>query len=82
MILPQDQPGADDEDFTIGAFEVKIHCPKCGNEMVHDGNSLVLAESPRGAQFECGRCEEFSQWSFSWDPFVATQVPLTWGGTL
>ncbi len=75
-------PSADDEDFDLSTFAVAVHCPHCGNEMAHDGNSLALAESPRGAMLECGRCETISEWRFAWRPFSATQVPVQWGGDL
>jgi endogenous inhibitor of DNA gyrase (YacG/DUF329 family) len=72
----------DPEEFQIDQLDIEIRCPKCGNEMVHDQNSLPLAESPRGAMFECGKCEEISQWEFTLDPFVLRQVPVTWGGSV
>ena len=80
--LDAPDPAADEEAFDISRFNVTIACPHCSNEMVHDGNSLVLSESPRGAQFECGRCTELSQWSFTWRPFTARPVPFEWGGTI
>ena len=83
MIGPGDSsppPGAD--DFMLQDQAIEIHCPHCGNEMVHDPNSLTLAESPRGAQLECGKCEQITEWRFTLNPFVLQQVPVTWGGTL
>ncbi|MEJ6602814.1 MAG: hypothetical protein ACKVI3_06720 [Verrucomicrobiia bacterium] len=80
--LDAPDPDADENDFDISRFNAFVYCVKCGNEMAHDGNSLALAESPRGAQFECGRCEDISQWAFTWHPFTARQVPAQWGGTL
>jgi Zn finger protein HypA/HybF involved in hydrogenase expression len=71
-----------EEDFTIGSLPIKIHCPKCKNEMVHDQNSLALAESPRGAMLECGKCQEISQWEFTGDPIEVKQVPVTRGKKL
>ena len=73
---------ASDDDFQIEDLDIEILCPKCGNEMVHDDNSLPLAESPRGVMFECGQCEEISQWELSGDQTTAKQVPVTWGGNL
>ena len=71
----------DDPNFRLEELPIEIHCPKCGNEMVHDGNSLQLAYSPRGAMFECGKCREITQWRFTLDPFVLERVePITWGG--
>ena len=76
MNKPFDDPNSHLEDLPI-----EIHCPNCGNEMVHDGNSLQLAYSPRGAMFECGKCEEITQWRFTLDPFVLERVePIIWGG--
>lgn len=76
-------PGRDDADeFTIERTSIEIHCPKCGNELVHDGNTLALAESRSGAMFECGRCGEISQWKFTLEPFTLQQVPVTWGGSV
>jgi predicted RNA-binding Zn-ribbon protein involved in translation (DUF1610 family) len=73
----------DDDDFVLEDLHVEIHCPKCGNEMVHDGNSLQLAVSPRGVMFECGRCAEITQWRYTFDPFTLERVePITWGGHL
>ena len=72
----------EEEDFRIEDSGIEIHCPKCGNEMVHDGNSLTLAESPRGVMFECGGCGEITQWQISYDPLTIKQVPVTWGGQL
>ena len=69
-------------DFKLEDLQIKINCPKCGNEMVHDQNSLPLAESPRGAMLECGQCKEISQWEFSGEPLKAKQVPVTWGKEL
>jgi endogenous inhibitor of DNA gyrase (YacG/DUF329 family) len=66
--------------FALADTGIRIHCPNCGNELVHDGNSLTLAESPRGAMFECGRCTKISQWEFTLAPFTLKQVPVTWGG--
>ena len=83
MPVESDQPGhPDGADFEIARYDVAIPCPHCGNELAHDGNTLVLAESPRGAQFECGRCEAITEWSFRWDPFAATQVPVEHEGSL
>jgi hypothetical protein len=49
--------------------------------MVHDSNSLPLAESPRGAMFECGTCGGITQWRFTLNPFKLERVePITWGG--
>jgi transcription elongation factor Elf1 len=71
----------DDPDFALENLPVEIHCPKCGNEMVHDSNSLPLAESPRGAMLECGTCGEITQWRFTLNPFKLERVqPITWGG--
>jgi hypothetical protein len=62
---------------------IAIHCPKCGNEMVRDGNSLSLAYSRKGAMMECGRCGEITQWRFTLNPFVLERVEsITWGGTV
>lgn len=72
----------DDEEFELARTGIQIHCPKCGNELVHDGNSLTLAESPHGASFECGRCREITQWKFTLEPFTLQQVPVTWGGSV
>ena len=70
-----------EEEFRLHRTTVEIRCPKCGNEMVHDSNSLTLAESRTGAMFECGRCGQITQWRFTLDPFALTQVvPITWGG--
>ena len=80
--LDSPDPDADEEEFDISRFNAFVHCAKCGHEMAHDGSSLALAESPRGAQFECGRCTAISQWEFSWHPFTSRQVPVQWGGTL
>ena len=70
------------EYFTIESLPIEIHCPDCNNEMVHDQNSLPLAESPRGVMFECGKCQKVSQWSISGDPMNVKQVPVTWGKKL
>ena len=77
---PPDPP--DDDAFSIESFDVQIQCPQCGHELVHDGNTLVLAESPRGVMFECGRCEKISEWKLTWEPFVATNVPVVFGGEI
>jgi uncharacterized Zn finger protein len=72
----------DADDFELSDLGIAIHCPKCGTEMVRDRNSLALGYSRRGAMMECGRCGEITQWWFTLDPFVLTQViPITWGGT-
>ncbi len=71
-----------EDEFRIEDTALEIHCPACGNEMVHDGDSLRLAESPRGAMLECGRCGEISQWEFTLEPRTLRQVPVTWGGSL
>lgn len=71
-----------DEGFSIENFDVQIHCPECGQELVHDGSTLILAESPRGSQFECGRCATISEWRFTWQPFTATRVPVVFGGEI
>ena len=71
------------DDFTIESLPIEILCPKCGNELVHDDDTLTLAESPRGAMFECGQCAEITEWRFTLDPFTLEQaVPPNWGGTL
>lgn len=72
----------DDDNFAIEDLDLEIRCPKCDNEMAHDDNSLVLAESPRGVMFECGKCTEVSQWELSSDHKSAKQVPVSWGGNL
>jgi predicted RNA-binding Zn-ribbon protein involved in translation (DUF1610 family) len=62
---------------------IASHCPKCGNEMVRDANSLSLAYSRKGAMMECGRCGEITQWRFTLNPFVLERVEwITWGGTV
>lgn len=61
---------------------VEIPCPDCGNEMVHDPDSLALAEAPCGAMMECGRCGAITSWRFTLDPFVLRQVPNEWGGSI
>ena len=71
-----------EDDFQIEDLSVEIRCPKCDNEMVHDSDSLPLAESPRGVMFECGQCAEISQWELSADQTSAKQDPVTWGGNL
>ena len=72
-----------DDGFGIDHLPIAIHCPRCGNAMVHDPDSLPRAESPRGAMFECGSRGEITQWRFTLDPFVLEQVaPTTWGGTV
>lgn len=71
-----------EDDFDLSETNIEIRCPKCGNEMVHDGNSLTLAHSRTGAMFECGTCREISQWRFTLNPFTLTRVPVTWGGTV
>jgi predicted RNA-binding Zn-ribbon protein involved in translation (DUF1610 family) len=71
-----------EDEFRIESTAIEIHCPKCRNELVHDGNSLTLAESRTGASFECGRCGEISQWKFTLEPFTLEQVPITWGGNV
>ena len=38
----------DEDDFTLADLGIAIRCPKCGNEMVSDGNSLSLAYSRSG----------------------------------
>lgn len=73
----------DDDDFVLADLGIAIHCPKCGNEMVRDGNSLSLAYSRKGAMMECGQCAEITQWRFTLNPFVLERVePITWGGTV
>lgn len=72
----------EEEEFSIDELEVEIHCPHCGNDMAHDGDSLRLAESPRGVMFECGSCEAVTQWRFTYNPLKAEQRPLTWGGMI
>ena len=73
----------DDDDFVLADLGIAIRCPKCGNEMVRDGNSLSLAYSRKGAMMECGRCGEITQWRFTLGPFVLERVePITWGGTV
>ena len=72
----------ENKEFQIDSLDVEIHCPKCGNELVHDGNSLPLAESEKGAMFECGECEEISQWEYTLEPFMLKQVPVTLGGSV
>ena len=70
-----------DEEFDITQTNLQIPCPKCGNEMVHDGNSLALAESLRGAVLECGSCAEISQWKYSLETLEIEQViPVQYGG--
>ena len=71
-----------DELFALASSGLQLHCPQCANEMVGDDRSLTLAESPRGAMMECGQCGEISQWRFDGTPLRATQVPVTWGGTV
>lgn len=72
----------EDDEFRIESAAIKIHCPKCQNELVHDGNTLTLAESRTGAMFQCGCCREITQWKFTLEPFTLEQVPITWGGTV
>ena len=69
-----------DPDFNLENTNLEIHCPACQNEMVHDGESLPLAESPTGTMFECGTCGEISKWEFTLVPRTIRQVPVTWGG--
>lgn len=76
-----DEPELGPEDILVEKLGLTIHCPHCGKEMVGDGNSLILAESIRGAQFECGSCEQLSQWLFEGDPIRVKQVPFQWGGS-
>lgn len=72
-----------DDDFTLADTSLEISCPQCGNELVHDGNTLTLAESPRGAMFECGSCGLITQWRFTLAPFTLTRVdPVEWGGNV
>jgi len=71
-----------DEEFELEDLGIEIHCPDCGNEMVNDGDSLTLAESPRATMLECGNCHKISQWEFSGDPIQIKQVPVTWGENL
>ena len=71
----------DEEDFCIEDLGIEIHCPKCGNELTKDPDTLPLAESPTGAMFDCGKCQEISQWRFTLEPLSIEQVvPITWGG--
>ena len=72
----------DDEEFAIENLGIEIHWPYCHNEMVNDGNSLPLAESPTGAMLECGVCSEISEWKISGDPPVAIQIPVSFGGNV
>lgn len=72
----------ENKEFKIDSLDIEIHCPKCGNEMVHDGDGLQLAVSEKGAMFECGKCEEISQWEFTLKPFKLKQVAITWGGNV
>ena len=72
----------DSEEFYIEDLGIEIHCPKCNNEMVNDGNSLVLAEAKCGAMLECGNCEEITSWRWTLDPFVLKQVPNEYGGSI
>jgi hypothetical protein len=68
------------DDFRIEDLGIGIHCPGCGNQMVGDGDGLVLAESPTGVMFECGRCALISQWRILDDPPRAERVlQITWG---
>jgi hypothetical protein len=71
-----------DDEFCLKDLGIRIVCPYCSNEMVHDPDSLPLAESPTGAMLECGVCIEISQWEISGNPPVAKQVPVTFGGTV
>ncbi len=70
------------EDIGIEALGIKIPCPYCGNEMVHDPNSLTLAEAPCGAMLECGQCGEITSWRWTLAPFVLEHVPNQWGGNI
>lgn len=71
-----------DEDFDISETNLRIVCPKCGNEMAHDPHSLLLAESPRDAAMECGACAEISQWKYSLETLEVEQVtPVQYGGS-
>ena len=71
-----------DNEFRIEDLAIEIHCPKCFNEMVNDGDSLRLAESPRGVMLECGVCSEITQWEITGSPPAAREVPVTWGRNL
>jgi hypothetical protein len=71
-----------DDDFQLTYLDIEIFCTTCGNEMVHDPDSLALAEARCGAMLECGRCGEITSWRFTLDPFVLEQVPNDWGGSI
>ncbi len=71
-----------DTEFELEQPDIEIHCPHCGNEMVHDPNSLTLAEAPCGAMLECGNCTEITSWRFTLEPFLLRQVPNKWGGKI
>ena len=71
-----------DEEFQLDHLDIQIHCPACGNEMVHDPDSLPLAEARCGAMLECGRCREITSWRFTLLPFTLRQIPNEWGGSI
>lgn len=71
-----------EDDFRFASLGIAVACPRCGNEMTRDGNSLPLAESPNGACFECGSCSLITQWRVGADRRSVEQVPVEWGGTV
>ena len=71
-----------DDDFDLSTLGINVFCPKCQNEMVHNGNSLRLAESATGALLECGKCEEITEWKFKGNPIEVIQVPVQFGGSV
>lgn len=80
----EDRTGGGDPDQAPALDElgIEIHCPACGTEMVHDGDSLVLADAPCGAMLECGRCGQITSWRFTLRPFTLRQMPNEWGGRM
>lgn len=72
-----------DDDFDITQTRLEITCPVCTAEIVHNPDSLALAESPRGAVIECGECGEITQWKYSLDTLSVEQViPVQYGGSV
>ena len=70
-----------DDKIEIDQLDIEIRCPKCDNDLVHDNNTLPMAQSRNGAMFECGQCQEVTQWKFTLDPFMLERVdPIVWGG--